>query len=196
MMLPSDIALIRDPAFRTYAKIYASSEQEFFDDFSVAFSKLISLGCPQIDENKNHQGKETEATKTFRIMAMHGNLVRMKMIKGKIDPSAPEYFTKRTALHKASYFGHHHVVEHILSLGGNVVLLDVDGDTPLHDAAKLGHVRCAEMLLDAGAKFNVKNRNGETPLDLAQKLDCKDCYDVLKKNSNPMNRLKNSMMKM
>eukprot|EP00815_Leptocylindrus_aporus_P011840 CAMPEP_0116057352 /NCGR_PEP_ID=MMETSP0322-20121206/4554_1 /TAXON_ID=163516 /ORGANISM="Leptocylindrus danicus var. apora, Strain B651" /LENGTH=325 /DNA_ID=CAMNT_0003541335 /DNA_START=1260 /DNA_END=2237 /DNA_ORIENTATION=+ len=46
MMLPSDIALIRDPSFRKYVEMYAKDEDLFFKDFAQAFSKLLSLGVP------------------------------------------------------------------------------------------------------------------------------------------------------
>lgn len=44
MMLPSDLALIQDPAFKKYVDIYAKDETVFFNDFAVAFSKLLELG--------------------------------------------------------------------------------------------------------------------------------------------------------
>ncbi|KAJ1569790.1 heme peroxidase, partial [Nowakowskiella sp. JEL0078] len=44
MMLPADIALIKDKGFKKYVDIYAKNEQKFFDDFASAFSKLIELG--------------------------------------------------------------------------------------------------------------------------------------------------------
>lgn len=46
MMLPSDLALVADPAFRVHVERYAKSEEEFFKDFAVAFSKLLALGVP------------------------------------------------------------------------------------------------------------------------------------------------------
>ena len=46
MMLPSDIALIKDPIFLQYVQHYAINEKDFFADFSTAFGKLIALGCP------------------------------------------------------------------------------------------------------------------------------------------------------
>jgi catalase (peroxidase I) len=45
MMLPSDMALIRDPAFRKYTEIYAKDGDKFFDDFAKAFQKLNELGA-------------------------------------------------------------------------------------------------------------------------------------------------------
>ncbi len=184
MMLPTDLALIKDKKFLAYVKTYAKFQDEFFKDFAAAFSKLISLGCPHL-QKKGGDGavdEESDATKTFREFAMHGNLIRMKEIDGNPDPNAPETFTKRTSLHKSCYFGHDHVVGYILELGGDVSLADVDGDTPLHDAAKLGHTECVRLLVENGANANVKNRLGETPLSLASKLDCKDCANILKKS--------------
>jgi len=46
MMLPTDMALIKDKSFRKYAEKYAKSEEEFFKDFSAAFAKLLELGVP------------------------------------------------------------------------------------------------------------------------------------------------------
>ncbi|KAF7724106.1 heme peroxidase [Apophysomyces ossiformis] len=43
MMLPTDIAMLEEP-FRPYVELYAKDKQKFFDDFSVAFLKLIELG--------------------------------------------------------------------------------------------------------------------------------------------------------
>ena len=46
MMLPTDMAMKTDPAFRKWTEVYANDEQKFFDDFAVVFSKLCALGCP------------------------------------------------------------------------------------------------------------------------------------------------------
>jgi cytochrome c peroxidase len=44
MMLPTDIALREDPAFKGYVTKYAEDKEVFFADFSKAFAKLIELG--------------------------------------------------------------------------------------------------------------------------------------------------------
>ena len=46
MMLPTDLALRDDPAFRVYVDEFAADEQAFFDAFAESFSTLLSLGCP------------------------------------------------------------------------------------------------------------------------------------------------------
>lgn len=67
MMLPTDMALIDDPIFNKYVKIYAKDEDVFFKDFSAAFSKLLHLGvdaksCP-------HKGSDKSAYTPFIITA-------------------------------------------------------------------------------------------------------------------------------
>ncbi len=44
MMLESDMALIRDPTFKSYVEIYAKDQERFFKDFQQAFLKLTELG--------------------------------------------------------------------------------------------------------------------------------------------------------
>jgi catalase (peroxidase I) len=44
MMLPTDIALIQDAAFRKHVEKYAKDEALFFRDFKPAFEKLMNLG--------------------------------------------------------------------------------------------------------------------------------------------------------
>ena len=51
MMLPTDIALVEDPAFRPWVEKYAADQKLFFNDFAVAFGKLIELGV-----NRNASG--------------------------------------------------------------------------------------------------------------------------------------------
>ena len=45
-MLPTDLCLIQDEKFLPFVKLYAEDQDAFFNDFSVAFSKLLSNGCP------------------------------------------------------------------------------------------------------------------------------------------------------
>jgi cytochrome c peroxidase len=44
MMLPADLWLVEDKAFKTYVDLYAKDENAFFQDFAAAFSKLLELG--------------------------------------------------------------------------------------------------------------------------------------------------------
>jgi len=44
MMLPSDMVLIQDPAFKKVVELYVKDEDVFFKDFASAFAKLLELG--------------------------------------------------------------------------------------------------------------------------------------------------------
>lgn len=46
MMLPTDMALIKDKSFRTYVDKYARDNEAFFTDFSNVIMKLFELGVP------------------------------------------------------------------------------------------------------------------------------------------------------
>ncbi|OTB12118.1 hypothetical protein K445DRAFT_321376 [Daldinia sp. EC12] len=44
MMLPTDIALLSDPAFRPWVERYAADKDLFFEHFAAVFAKLLELG--------------------------------------------------------------------------------------------------------------------------------------------------------
>lgn len=46
MMLPTDMALIQDKAFKPWVDKYAKDESLFFKDFSDVLVKLFELGVP------------------------------------------------------------------------------------------------------------------------------------------------------
>jgi len=50
MMLPADLALRDDPAFRKISEEYAKDEKKLFADFSAAFQKLEELGCKKLNK--------------------------------------------------------------------------------------------------------------------------------------------------
>jgi len=52
MMLPTDIALTQDKAFRPYVELYARDKDKFFEDFTKVFEKLVELGIERDGEGK------------------------------------------------------------------------------------------------------------------------------------------------
>jgi cytochrome c peroxidase len=46
MMLPTDMCLLEDPAFKKWVDVYAQDKEQFSKDFSAAFCKLTELGVP------------------------------------------------------------------------------------------------------------------------------------------------------
>lgn len=60
MMLPSDMALIKDKSFRTWVEKYAKNNEQFFGDFSNVLTKLFELGVPfQSGPESRYQFKAT-----------------------------------------------------------------------------------------------------------------------------------------
>jgi catalase (peroxidase I) len=165
MMLPTDLALKTDDAFRPIAQEYADSEAKFFEDFAKYFGQLIAAGCPdhcQPGAAALKTGADTKASADFREHAMHGSIERLKEIEATADIQSADANSNRTALHKAAFWGHGDVVEYLISKGANVNVQDSDGDSPLHDAARFGHKACVTHLLAGGASTDSVNRKGET----------------------------------
>merc|ERR1712107_679787 len=94
----------------------------------------------------------------FRERAMHGSLEFCQKLAPMCDVHEVENCSGQTALHKAAFWGHDHVVKFLLDeckLDANVQ--DREGDTALHDACKFGHVATAKLLI---AKTGSEERIG------------------------------------
>ena len=199
MMLPTDLALIEDKEFLPWVELYASDEQKFKDDFATAFGKLLSLGCPAHCQPGSKPLKsggssiDSTANKEYRDHAMHGSIERMKEIviagaedDDKVDPNSQEPNSSRTAMHKASFWGHAHIISYLAEdCAAFVNVKDSNGDTPLHDAARFGHVNCVQVLLDNDCDVNVTNNDGLTAFDVAKKCDQTKVKKKKKKVNNP-----------
>ena len=48
MMLPTDLALIKDTKFKRYVDVYSKDQAKFFVDFAKAFNKLEELGTANL----------------------------------------------------------------------------------------------------------------------------------------------------
>ncbi|KAG9301013.1 hypothetical protein G9A89_018965 [Geosiphon pyriformis] len=62
MMLPTDMALIQDKAFKPWVEKYAKDEKLWFEDFAVAFKKLLELGVPFTGNEKEYRFHTTVGT--------------------------------------------------------------------------------------------------------------------------------------
>lgn len=191
MMLPTDLCLIQDEGFLPFVKAYAGDEALFFADFADAFGRLISLGCPghcQMDAPVE-KGPSSTNDKSFRDLAMHGSVDRMKEVfgLGRIDLNSSEPHSGRTAAHKAAFFGHDVVISYLSELSKNSSTpvqwdaTDADGDTPLHDAARFGHISVVQELLQAGASSDIPNKKGQFPACVASANGKTDVVDLLSK---------------
>merc|ERR1719199_2399249 len=106
------------------------------------------------------------ASAEFRENAMHGSLEHvMKAKEAGADVHAVEASSGRTALHKAAFWGHTHLMDYLLkdcSIDPNVQ--DSTGETALHDAARFGHIEVAKKLLENKVDKSLKNSDGKDAL--------------------------------
>ncbi|KAL0064852.1 hypothetical protein AAF712_008249 [Marasmius tenuissimus] len=77
-----------------------------------------------------------------------------------MSPNAPDPFTY-TPMHAAASYGRLHVLEYLVSKGGNVNVTDSDGDTPLFTVE---NVETARFLVDHGAIIDMTNEEGISPI--------------------------------
>ena len=171
MMLPTDLALIQDEKFLPFVQLYAKDQDAFFKDFSAAFSKLLSNGCPAavIKSTKAVEDDTELASKNFREHCMHGSKEHAEKAVAKgANVHAVEAGSHRTALHKAAFWGHDHLMEWLLDdLKIDPNVQDSAGDTALHDASRFGHSKVVSALLSKGADKTIKNKQGKTAADVA-----------------------------
>ncbi|CAA7267157.1 unnamed protein product [Cyclocybe aegerita] len=78
-----------------------------------------------------------------------------------LSPNVPDEFTY-TPIHAAASYGHIHVLEYLLSRGGNVNITDNDGDTPLYTVE---NIETARWLIQHGAAVGHQNSEGVSPAD-------------------------------
>jgi len=189
-MLPTDMALRTDPAFKVIADEYAKDQAAFFRDFSSAFSRLVAKGCPVSAQPAvaNSKCPRAAASAEMRELAMHGSLEHMERLmdsskqkKTPVDIHSFDLDSGRTAMHKAAFWGHNHVINFLTSsCCARVGDVDFAGDTPMHDAARFGHVDIVRSLLRVGADCSAPNHEGDTPLMLAELHGKHDVIAVLR----------------
>jgi hypothetical protein len=187
MMLPTDMALKTDPKFRPFAELYARDQDAFFADFAKAFAKLLALGGPASVQptgkglaDSQQRAKNAE----FREQAMHGSLAEVKRLAGSVDANEVEEGSGRTALHKAAFWGHVHLMPILIDqckIGIDVQ--DYNGDTALHDAARFGHASVVSKLLESGANASITNASGQTAAAVATAYNKPDIAAMLSKSA-------------
>jgi hypothetical protein len=177
MMLPTDMAIKTDPAFVQYAREYAKDEELFFKDFRSAFARLLANGTAQSPDTVSVDPEEQRAlaSKEFREQSMHGSQQKVLQYMPQADVHEVEAGSSRSALHKAAFWGHTHLMPILLEQAKiDPNLQDSEGDTALHDASRFGHTEVVEKLVAFGADRDIKNNQGQTATDVAILFDKQD----------------------
>lgn len=187
MMLPTDIALIKDDKFKPWVEKYAADEKLFFDDFAAAYGKMLGNGTKPANAQATNSGEgdtmdnSVGASAEFREHAMHGSLEHVKRAKDAgADVNSLEASSGRNALHKAAFWGHNHLMDYLINeCKINVNVQDDDGDTALIDAVRFGHPAVVEALLKGGSDKTLKNKLGKDALAVATFQEKPDMVKLL-----------------
>ena len=105
---------------------------------------------------------------------MHGSLAKVSALAKKgIDANEVEASSGRSALHKAAFWGHTHLMPLLVEeCKVDPNLRDSKGDTAMHDAARFGHAGVAEYLAGHGADKSIKNNEGQTAVSACLSRQC------------------------
>ncbi|KIL64459.1 hypothetical protein M378DRAFT_163225 [Amanita muscaria Koide BX008] len=104
--------------------------------------------------------------KNIWVAAGDGDLARVQELveNHSFSPNDPDPNTY-TPMHAATSYGQLHVLDYLISQGGNVNIADNDGDTPLYTAE---NVETARYLVEHGAIIDRHNNDGISPIEHLQ----------------------------
>ncbi|KAL6302351.1 ankyrin repeat-containing domain protein [Sparassis latifolia] len=101
--------------------------------------------------------------KNIWVAAGDGDLGRVRRLTLCIalSPNLPDPYTY-TPMHAAASYGQIHVLEYLISQGGDVNVTDSDGDTPLY---VVENIMTAWFLVENGATVDHRNNEGASPAE-------------------------------
>nr|GAT60799.1 ankyrin [Mycena chlorophos] len=102
-------------------------------------------------------------TSNVWVAAGDGDLERVRHLVEveSVNPNAPDEFTY-TPMHAAASYGHLDLLEYLISKGGDVNVVDSDGDTPLYTVE---NIETARFLVQHGAAIDRRNSEGISPIE-------------------------------
>ncbi|KAF6749483.1 ankyrin [Ephemerocybe angulata] len=102
-------------------------------------------------------------SKNIWVAAGDGDLARVTELVEQhgLSPNGPDE-NSYTPMHAAASYGHLHVLEYLISKGGDVNVTDDDGDTPLYTVESID---TAQYLVQHGAAIAYTNREGISPIE-------------------------------
>lgn len=71
----------------------------------------------------------------------------------------PVFYWKLTNRHAAASYAHLELLTYLMSVGGDINILDEEGETPLFTVETM---EAAEFLVEHGAEVGLRNNDGQT----------------------------------
>jgi len=101
--------------------------------------------------------------KNIWVAAGDGDLDRVRELveQYSLSPNVPDPNTY-TPMHAAASYGQLHILGYLISRGGDVNVIDDDGDTPLY---VVENIETARFLVDHGALVQRANNEGISPIE-------------------------------
>ena len=161
-LLDLGVAIDKKSSYKTTALAYAASQGR-----AEIAMLLIERGA-----DIEAQGEPADGP-VLHSAAEGGSMIIVRALAERGANLQVKDQNRRTALHKAAYYGHSDVVEFLVDNG-----LDVNakanesssggyGVTPLHHAATSGDDKTVQVLINRGADREARNEKGWTPLHAA-----------------------------
>ncbi|KAI9479256.1 hypothetical protein LPJ78_002676 [Coemansia sp. RSA 989] len=126
---------------------------------------------------QQQQRIKKKPTANIWTAASEGDIERVKELVGSdrklVNAKDPNGYTP---LHAAASWKHLQLLKYLLDNGGDVNIVDSDGDTPLHICEDK---QCAELLLKHGADMERKNKEGLTPVHTTLENEATEVTELL-----------------
>ncbi|XP_046332501.2 ankyrin repeat and KH domain-containing protein 1-like [Haliotis rufescens] len=137
---------------------------------------------PSRSQQQKRDQKRKSGDNILHEACREGDLSRVQHIltEGHVDLNSREMKHGRTPLMLAATEGHRDVFDLVMSKGGNVSLVDINGDNILHLACLGGHVEIVKYILSQNiADINSRGQYGRTSAMVAATEGQRDVFDLI-----------------
>ena len=122
---------------------------------------------------------ELNYTELLEVLLLGSKESRTSHLWTQEDASVTDPASGNSLLHLVVYDDMVQEAGLLLSVGANLDVTNVNGETPLHWAAKRNSLKCAAFLIDKGADLNAIDNSGSSPVQCAADTGNADIVAVL-----------------
>ncbi|XP_046551542.1 ankyrin-3-like [Haliotis rubra] len=145
------------------------------------FDVLLSMGA-----NVSHVDDEGNNILHHASVRGHAKMVQHILSQNLVDINSRGKYG-RTPLMRAAYHGHKKVFDLLVKKGGEIALVDGNGDNILHLASWCGHVEIVKHILSQNmVNINAKDKSGKTAAMIAKLEGHLGLYNVLVSQGYPL----------